>query len=61
MTVCLGAVVVLSTGRGDVVVVIVRGADMREGEINGRWYAGGGGLAVVVLITVRGDVVVAVV
>ena len=40
------------------VVVGVWGADLGGGDVNGRWYAGGGGLvAVVVLSTGRGDIV----
>lgn len=46
---CLVGAVVLSTGRGDIVVVIVWGAGLGGGEVNGRWCAG----AVVALSTGR--------
>lgn len=52
----MAAVVVLSTGRGDTVVVIVWGAELGGGEGNGRWYAG----AVGALSTGRVDIVVVV-
>jgi hypothetical protein len=72
MTACLGAVVVVAliTGRQeDIIVVFVWATDLGGEEVNGCWYAGGGGLAcmtaclgaVVALMTGRVDVVVVIV
>jgi hypothetical protein len=72
MTACLGAVVVVAliTGRReDIIVVFVWATDLGGEEVNGCWYAGGGGLAcmtaclgaVVALMTGRVDVVVVIV
>ena len=50
----LGVKLLLTLG----LVVGVWGTDLGGGDVNGRWYAGGGGLvAVVVLSTGRGDIV----
>lgn len=54
----LGVKLLLTLG----LVVGVWGTDLGGGDVNGRWYAGGGGLvAVVVLSTGRGDIVVVIV